>query len=185
MLSMHAYYQGALDKLYEAQNWLYQIAGPKYCQVITKEISDLLRDIKFSAFGAYELSVIDTPRPRVSALLKHKEEHKRLWDLRQDALYKMIQILKKAAYIENSEAQAETQQKAKPVEEPKEQKQGRPRKYTDEDLERMLSAYEQCYQETNDSKAAWNKVADLYGAKSGDAVRVACIKHQKKLKKST
>lgn len=61
------------------------------------------------------------------------------------------------------------------------QKQGRPQNRTDEDLKLMQNAYEECYRECNDSKSAWNKVARTFGAKSGGAVRVACMRLKKKL----
>jgi hypothetical protein len=68
----------------------------------------------------------------------------------------------------------------------KARKRGRPRIYTDDLLERMTKAYDHHYGEINSSKGAWNKVAELFGAKSGDAVRVACMNYQKKkLKTST
>ena len=56
---------------------------------------------------------------------------------------------------------------------------GRPKKYTDSQLKRMLEAHKQCYYENNDSMGAWSKVADLYGIKSGNAARVACQRLQK------
>ena len=80
---------------------------------------------------------------------------------------------------------AEIEQKTPSVEERRQKKRGRPLKYTDAQLERMLKAHEQFLGETNDSKGAWSKVADLFGAPSGDAARVACMKYQNNLKKST
>jgi len=62
---------------------------------------------------------------------------------------------------------------------------GRPKEYTDDELERMQKAYDDRYQETKDSKAIWNYVADLYGKKSGDAIRKACSNFQRKLEKRT
>jgi len=51
----------------------------------------------------------------------------------------------------------------------------------------MYSAYEKLYSDKykNDSKGAWNEVAENNGLKSGDAVRIACENYRKKLKKST
>jgi hypothetical protein len=53
---------------------------------------------------------------------------------------------------------------------------GRPKKYTDDELERMQSAYVKHNRELNNSKAAWNKVAGDFGRTSGNAVRVACMR---------
>jgi hypothetical protein len=60
-------------------------------------------------------------------------------------------------------------------------RQGRPKKYSDDQLQKMQNAYEKLYRELKDSKVAWNKVKELYGCTSGNAARVACIKLKKKL----
>jgi len=61
---------------------------------------------------------------------------------------------------------------------------GRPRKYTDDQLKRMLDTYDNLYGSLKDSKAAWEQVAKNFGVKSGDAARVAVASYKKKLKKS-
>ncbi len=58
---------------------------------------------------------------------------------------------------------------------------GRPKTYTQATLKKMQAFHDKIYERDGDSKAAWNEVADTYGAASGDAVRIAC----QKLKKST
>jgi len=63
---------------------------------------------------------------------------------------------------------------------PSEKQRGRERKYTDNELERMQNAYEKEYSESDNSRAAWNKVAESFGYKSGDAVRKACANYRRK-----
>jgi len=63
-------------------------------------------------------------------------------------------------------------------------KRGRPRKYKDEQLGRMSDTYDNLYDSLKDSKAAWEQVAKNFGAKNGDAARVAVASYKKKLKKS-
>jgi hypothetical protein len=50
---------------------------------------------------------------------------------------------------------------------------GRPKKYTTEQRAKMRDMYRRIYLETNDSKGAYNKVADYFGIVSGDAVKAA------------
>ncbi|MFH1615185.1 MAG: hypothetical protein ABIG61_08900 [Planctomycetota bacterium] len=65
-------------------------------------------------------------------------------------------------------------------------KRGRPRKNTYDECRRMQKAYDKKYRETQNSRAAWNEVAELYGKKNGDAVRKACENYRKnKLEKRT
>jgi hypothetical protein len=102
-----------------------------------------------------------------------------------------VMVRSKHAYILNlvilelEKIENKMKVEAKQQQEPPEKKQkrrgerGRPRKYTDEELKNMVNAYEHFFGESNDSKGAWNKVADLFSAKSGDAVRVACIEYRK------
>lgn len=84
----------------------------------------------------------------------------------------------------SQEKPAEIVQKTKAVKKLQAEKRGRPRIYTDDQLKRMLDSYDEFYEETKDSKAAWNKVAKHHGAKNGDAARVACMNYRKRLKKS-
>ena len=52
-------------------------------------------------------------------------------------------------------------------------------------LEQMQNMHDEFDIESNDSKGAWNKVARLFRATSGDAIRIACMNYRnKKLKKS-
>ena len=53
-------------------------------------------------------------------------------------------------------------------------KQGRPAKYTEEQLRRMKDAYDKLYSKDKDSKSVWKEVADNFGAPSGNAARIAC-----------
>jgi len=77
---------------------------------------------------------------------------------------------------------AKTESKTKAGKRTKAKTRGRPRKYADEQLSQMSKAYETQYEILKDSKAAWNKVAEIFEAKSGDAVRIACTEYQKKKK---
>lgn len=62
-------------------------------------------------------------------------------------------------------------------------KQGRPRKYTDQQLEAMYKIYEdEIRSNGGHSRSAWNKVAGTYKIKTGDAARIACMEYRKKLK---
>lgn len=61
-------------------------------------------------------------------------------------------------------------------------RKGRPREYTDDKLNSMQKVHDDYYTEKQDSKYAWNKVAEIFNVKSGDAARIACMTHQKKLK---
>jgi hypothetical protein len=83
------------------------------------------------------------------------------------------------------EMSAAAEQENKAGKKAKLKKIGRPRKYKDEQLSQMYNEYEQWYQETGDSRGAWEKVAKFHSIKSGDAARVACMNYRKKLKKST
>ena len=64
-------------------------------------------------------------------------------------------------------------------------KPGRPRNYTDNEMKVIGKLHADFYAETNDSAGAWNKLADLFEAKSGDALRVAYMSYRKRLKRST
>ncbi|MHC4354780.1 MAG: hypothetical protein ACYS0H_18920 [Planctomycetota bacterium] len=68
---------------------------------------------------------------------------------------------------------AETEQETKCVKKREQSKRGRPKKYTTEQRAKMRDMYRRIYLETNDSKEAYNKVADYYGIVSGDAVKAA------------
>ena len=64
-------------------------------------------------------------------------------------------------------------------------KVGRPSKYTDDELKLMQKAYETEIENNPDSKAAWNTVAETFGKTSGEAVRKACQKPNRRLEKRT
>jgi hypothetical protein len=57
---------------------------------------------------------------------------------------------------------------------------GRKQKYSDNDIKIAMKFYEDEYAESNDSKAAWNKTADTYGFKSGEAARRTVTRRMKK-----
>ena len=62
-------------------------------------------------------------------------------------------------------------------------KKGRPTKYTNDQIKMMLSEYEHYHQENNDSKYAWNKVAEIHSIVSGKAAEMACKRWLKKQNK--
>ncbi len=103
--------------------------------------------------------------------------------LKEKVIHELKQVKASLEYKQTPEP-VETGQETKPIKEPKTKKRGRPRVYTDDQLKRMLDSYDEFYEETKDSKAAWNKVAKHHGAKNGDAARVACMNYRKRLKKS-
>ncbi len=74
-----------------------------------------------------------------------------------------------------------TGENARSAKEPS-KKRGRPKKHTSDKLDGMQRLYDELYRKTPDSKAAWNHVAKIFDVKSGDAARIACLKHQQKLK---
>jgi len=105
--------------------------------------------------------------------------------VRSDAGYysELLNILSSDEFLEDLEkvksyVSARTEQGEK-------KKRGRPTKYSDKTRKLMIKAHSQFYKETQDSKAAWNKVAALYGAKNGESARKACANYKKKLEKST
>jgi len=62
-------------------------------------------------------------------------------------------------------------------------KRGRPTKYTFELIQRMIGEHEHYSQESNGSKYAWSKVAEIHGIKSGKAAEMACKRWMKKRNK--
>jgi len=93
---------------------------------------------------------------------------------------KMIDDLKRYG---DGPKQEVTSDKTPPEKQKKNERVGRPSKYRDniELLKRVQATYEKVYetQKNKDSKAAWNKAAEIHGMTSGDAARQACRRYLK------
>jgi hypothetical protein len=60
---------------------------------------------------------------------------------------------------------------------------GRRKKYSADSCERAQAEYDELYAKTNDSKGAWNTVAEHQGFPNGDAARAACYRLRAKRRK--
>ena len=96
------------------------------------------------------------------------------WDVRECEVF--LQNVK----VDLEQKELTTKYKSKKIKKKSERGPGRPRKYSDDILERALQSVQDEYVKTNDQKAAWNKVASTHGFPTHGAAKKTCQAYEKR-----